>query len=221
MANFLIPVAIGIGANLLLSLFAPKPPTQQKGKIEDTGVPDAEYGTSLSYSFGKVRKDSLTMFWALPLKEVKTKKRQGGKGGGGQTTEEFSYFMSCAFLIGRKIDSVRRVWLNNTLVYGQDSGKKSAKFIEHCTIYTGNQTTPSSVIQGKESNPVPAFTGYSYLVFDNYPIAEFEGSGFPRVDVEVIGESGENPKIKDIIKTTASTSRILQKLISSILDSAV
>lgn len=208
MANFLVPVAIGLASNLLLSLFAPKPPTQQKGKIEDTGVPTAEYGTSLSYPFGKVRKDSLTMFWALPLKEVKTRRRQGGKGGGGQTTEEFSYFMTCAFLIGREIGSVRRVWLNNTLVYGQDSGEKSAKFIEHCTIYTGNQTTPSSVVQGKESNPVPAFTGYSYLAFDNYPIAEFEGSGFPRVDVEVIGESGENPKVKDIIKTICKIAKI-------------
>lgn len=207
MANFLIPVAIGLASNLLLSLFAPKTPTQQKGKIEDTGVPTAEYGTSLSYPFGRVRKDSLTMFWALPLKEVKTKKRQG-KGGGGQTTEEFSYFMTCAFLIGRKIGSVRRVWLNNTLVYGQDSGAKSAKFNQHCTIYTGNQTTPSSVIQGEESNPVPAFTGYSYLVFNNYPIAEFEGSGFPRVDIEVVGESGENPKVKDIIKTICKIAKI-------------
>lgn len=208
MANFLIPVAIGLASNLLLSLFAPKTPTQQKGKIEDTGVPTAEYGTSLSYPFGKVRKDSLPMFWAVPLKEVKTKKRQGGKGGGGQTTEEFSYFMTCAFLIGREIGSVRRVWLNNTLVYGQDSGEKSTKFSQYCTIYTGNQTTPSSVIQGKESNPVPAFTGYSYLVFDNYPIAEFEGSGFPRIDVEVIGESGENPKVKDIIKTICKIAKI-------------
>lgn len=208
MANFLIPVAIGLASNLLLSLFAPKPPTQQKGKIEDTGVPNAEYGVSLSYPFGRVRKDGLTMFWALPLKEVKTKTRQGGKGGGGQTTEEFTYFMTCAFLIAREIGSVRRVWLNNTLVYGQDSGERSAKFSEHCTIYTGNQTTPSSVIEGKESNPVPAFTGYSYLVFDNYPIAEFEGTGFPRVDVEVIGESGENPKVKDIIKTICRIAKI-------------
>jgi len=207
-ANFFIPLTIGLASNLLLSLFAPKPPTQQKGKIEDTGVPNAEYGNSLSYPFGRVRKDSLTMFWALPLKEVKTKKRQGGKGGGGQTTEEFTYFMTCAFLIGREIGSVRRVWLNNTLVYGQDSGEKSTKFSEHCTIYTGNQTTPSSVIQGKESNPVPAFTGYSFMLFDNYPIAEFGGSGFPRVDVEVIGESGENPKVKDIIKTICKIAKI-------------
>lgn len=209
MANVLIPIAIGVGGNLFQSLLAPNPPKQQKGKIEDTGFPSAEYGISLSYPFGKVRKDGLTMFWALPLKEVKTKKRQGGKGGGGgQTTEEFTYFMTCAFLIAREISSVRRVWLNNTLVYGQDSGEKSAKFSEHCTIYTGNQTTVSSVIQSKESNPVPAFTGYSFLVFDNYPTAEFEGTGFPRIDVEVVGESGENPKVKDIIKTICKIAKI-------------
>jgi hypothetical protein len=203
-ANFLIPVAIGLASNLLLSLFAPKPPTQQKGKIEDTGVPTAEYGTSLSYPFGRVRKDSLTMFWALPLKEVKTKKRQEGKGGGGQTTEEFTYFMTCAFLIGREISSVRRIWLNSILVYGQGSGGKSQNF----SIYTGKQTTVSSVIQGKESNPIPAFTGYSYIVFNNYPLADFEGSGFPRVDVEVIGESGENPKVKNVIRTICKIAKI-------------
>ena len=203
MANFLIPVAIGIGANLLLSLFAPKPPTQQKGKIEDTGVPDAEYGKSLSYPFGKVRKEGLTMMWGIPLKEVVTSERQGGKGGGGgQTTEVYTYFLTAAYPIARKIGSVRRVWMNSVLVYNSETNdERSLKFIEHTTIYTGNQTTPSSVIQSKESNPVPAFTGMSFLVFNNYPIANYDGTGFPTIDIEVIGESGNNPKIKDILKT--------------------
>jgi hypothetical protein len=202
-ANFLIPVAIGIGANLLLSLFAPKPPTQQKGKIEDTGVPDAEYGRSLSYPFGKVRKEGLTMMWGIPLKEVVTTERQGGKGGGGgQTTEVYTYFLTAAYPIARRIGSVRRVWMNSVLVYNSETNdEKSLKFIEHTTIYTGNQTTPSSVIQSKESNPVPAFTGMSFLIFDNYPIANYDGTGFPTIDIEVIGESGDNPKIKDILKT--------------------
>jgi hypothetical protein len=202
-ANFLIPVAIGIGANLLLSLFAPKPPTQQKGKIEDTGVPDAEYGRSLSYPFGRVRKEGLTMMWGIPLKEVVTSERQGGKGGGGgQTTEVYTYFLTAAYPIARKIGSVRRVWMNSVLVYNSETNdEKSLKFIEHTTIYTGNQTTPSSVIQSKESNPVPAFTGMSFLVFNNYPIANYDGTGFPTIDIEVIGESGNNPKIKNILKT--------------------
>jgi hypothetical protein len=202
-ANFLIPIAIGVGANLLLSLFAPKPPVQQKGRIEDTGVPDAEYGKSLSYPFGKVRKEGLTMMWGLPLKEVVTSERQGGKGGGGgQTTEVYTYFLTAAYPIARKIGSVRRVWMNSILVYNSETNdEKSLKFIEHTTIYTGNQTTPSSVIQSKESNPVPAFTGMSFLLFNNYPIANYDGTGFPAIDVEVIGESGDNPKIKDILKT--------------------
>lgn len=203
MANFLIPVTVGIGANLLLSLFAPKPPTQQKGKIDDTGVPDAEYGRSLSYPFGKVRKEGLTMMWGLPLKEVVTSERQGGKGGvGGQTTEVYTYFLTAAYPIAKNIGSVRRVWMNGVLVYNSETNdERSLKFLEHTTIYTGNQTTPSSVIQSKESNPVPAFTGMSFLLFNKYPIANYNGTGFPKVDVEVIGESGEEPKIKDILKT--------------------
>lgn len=202
MANFLIPIGVGIGANLLLSLFAPKPPTQQKGKIDDTGVPSSEYGTSLSYPFGRVRKDGLTMMWGLPLKEVKTRKRQGGKGGGGQTTEVFTYFLTAAYPIAKNIGSVRRVWMNGVLVYNSETNdKKSQKFLEYTTIYTGNQTTPSSVIQSKESNPVPAFTGMSFLLFNKYPIANYNGTGFPKVDVEVLGESGEEPKIKDILET--------------------
>ncbi len=203
MANFLIPIAIGVGANLLLSLFAPKPPVQQKGRIEDTGVPDAEYGKSLSYSFGKVRKEGLTMMWGIPLKEVVTSEGQGGKGGSsGQTTEVYTYFLTAAYPIARKIGSVRRVWMNGVLVYNSETNdEKSLKFIEHTTIYTGNQTTPSSVIQSKESNLVPAFTGMSFLLFNNYPIANYDGTGFPAIDVEVIGESGDNPKIKNILKT--------------------
>lgn len=201
MGNFLIPAAIGVGANLLLSLFAPSSPPQQKGKLEDTGVPNAEYGFTLSYPFGKVRKDSLNMIWGLPLKEVRVRRRSGGKGGGGQTTDVYSYYMTAAYPIARQISSVRRVWMNQVLVYNSDTNdERSQKFLEHCTIFTGNQTTPSSVIQSKESNPVPAFTGWSYLVFNNYPISNFNGSGFPRIDIEVIGKDGPEPKVKDVIK---------------------
>jgi hypothetical protein len=141
--------------------------------------------------------------WGIPLKEVVTTERQGGKGGGGgQTTEVYTYFLTAAYPIARKIGSVRRVWMNSVLVYNSETNdEKSLKFIEHTTIYTGNQTTPSSVIQSKESNPVPAFTGMSFLIFDNYPIANYDGTGFPAIDIEVIGESEDNPKIKDILKT--------------------
>jgi hypothetical protein len=207
-ANFLIPTAIGLGANLLLSLLAPSGPRQQKGKIEDTGVPDAEFGFSLSLPFGRVRKEGLPMMWSLKLKE--RRKVSGGKGGG-QKTETFSYFLTAAYPIAQKIGSVRRVWMNSVLVYGDGSDdQRSQKFLECCTIYTGNQTTSSSVIQANETNPVPAFKGWSYLVFNNYPIAEFEGSGFPRIDVEIVGESGENPRVKDILKKVCEIARIAE-----------
>lgn len=198
MANFLIPTAIGLGANLLLTLLAPSGPRQQKGKIEDTGVPDAEFGFSLSLPFGRVRKKGLPMMWALKLKE--RRKVSGGKGGGTQI-ETFSYFLTAAYPIAREISSVRRVWMNRILVYSSESDDpRSERFLEHCTIYTGDQTTPSSVIQENEPDyPIPVFKGWSYMAFDDYPIAEYEGSGFPQIEVEVVGQSGENPKVKDIL----------------------
>ncbi len=212
MANFLIPTAIGLGANLLLTLLAPSGPRQQKGKIEDTGVPDAEFGFSLSLPFGRVRKKGLPMMWALKLKE--RRKVSGGKGGGTQI-ETFSYFLTAAYPIAREISSVRRVWMNRILVYSSESDDpRSERFLEHCTIYTGDQTTPSSVIQENEPDyPIPVFKGWSYMAFDDYPIAEYEGSGFPQIEVEVVGQSGENPKVKDILTQVCEIAGIAENKI--------
>jgi hypothetical protein len=210
MAAFLIPVAIGIATSVLTAVLAPSPPRQRQGKIEDTGIPEAEYGFSLSLPFGRVEKEGLKMMWGLKLKEKR--KKRGGKGG--QKTETFTYFLTAAYPIAREIEYVRRVWMNGILVYTHGSNdKKSQKFLECCTIYTGNQTSPSSVIQANETNPVPAFTGWSYLVFNNYPLAEFNGNGFPKIDVEVVGEGGENPKIRDILRKVCKIAGIAENKI--------
>lgn len=78
--------------------------------------------------------------------------------------------------------------------------EKSRNFAAHTEFYLGSDTqNPSPTIEAYEDGDIPAFRYRSYIVFKRYPVEEYEGSGFPKVDVEVIGKFGTNPKVKQII----------------------
>jgi len=82
---------------------------------------------------------------------------------------------------------------------GSYTDKHSQYFADHSEIFIGNQTTISSIISAAEGNNIPAFVNRSYITFNNYNIAQFNGNGFPKIDVEIFGKLGPNPLITDII----------------------
>ena len=77
--------------------------------------------------------------------------------------------------------------------------KHSQYFADHSERFLGDQTTVSSVISAVEGSNIPAYVGRSYITFNNYNIAQFNGNGFPKIDVLVYGKFGPMPLITDII----------------------
>jgi Putative phage tail protein len=221
MANVLIPAAVGIGLNFLLSLLTPVKKVRNEGpRLDNTGAPKSDYGFPLSEGYGRNRVDGCLMFWALPLQEVVTQQRtrQGGKGGGGVQTINitYSYFLTAAFAIGGEIGSVRRVRANGELIFDSNSNdEKSNIFRDKVTIYRGTQTqNPDPTISAIEGT-IPAFRGTSYLVFDRYPCEIFKSNAHPKIDVEYVGKFGESPYLRDVLSDCCQKAGLLSSEIET------
>jgi hypothetical protein len=204
MANVAVPMAISYGVSAASRLINPGQKATNRTKneaqrIEDLGAPDANYGYPIRELLGVCRVDGCSMIWARPLREEITTTtetqvvRQGkGMGGSRQTTitetETATYYFTAAFLIGGPINQIRRVWANGVQIYNQgDSNDLVNVFGEFTELYFGDQTANSPTIVNYEGD-APTFNGYSYIVFDDYPIELYRGSGFPKIDVEVYGK---------------------------------
>lgn len=215
----LVPVAIGlafVGLNSLITSRSRSSTVRNtvEGSQLDTNTPKAEYGYPINIFYGTVKQSSCGLIWAQPLREerIETESSEtttqssggGGKGGGGRTatnttttvttTVTYNYYLTAAYIIGGTISSVRRVWLDGKLVYSATSSEtdQSQTFLNHATIHTGSADQGiDSTIQSYEGD-TPALRHRSYIVFDDYPVAEYEGNGFPLVDVEIVGEEANN-----------------------------
>jgi hypothetical protein len=203
MANVAVPMAVSFGVSAASRLLNPGQRTTNRVKneaqrLEDLGAPDANYGYPIRELLGICRVDGCSMIWALPLREeiitttdTQTVRQGKGMGGSRQTTitetETAKYYMSAAFLIGGNINRITKVWANGVQIYNiNDSNQLVDAWNQYVEVFTGNQNNPSYLIEQKEG-VAPCFRGYSYFVFDNYPIELYKGSGFPKIDVEVEG----------------------------------
>jgi hypothetical protein len=192
-----IPVVTSLVGNLIANLLTP---IQNKNKLDPLALrATAEYGSPISQAYGHVRIDGLSMFWGQNL--IQTVNGGGGKGFGART-RDYKYYMTCAYMIGGEISDLRCVWCNGVQVYSKETvQKKSANFVRHSEVFLGTLNQPiSSVISSVEGNAIPAFRGRSYITFNRYPLSDFNGSGFPKVDVLVYGKGGVNPTIRSIIQ---------------------
>jgi hypothetical protein len=135
------------------------------------------------------------LIWAEPIREKKTKKRRGGKGGPKVQQTTYSYYGSFAMLLCEgPILGVRRIWLSSKLVYNVSDDvdaktlENSIKFRDnYLRIYTGTATqSPDSLIQASMgAGNTPAYRYRAYIVFDELPLADY-ANRFPTVTVEVV-----------------------------------
>lgn len=191
-----IPVVTSLVGNLIANLLTP---IQNKNKLDPLALrATAEYGSPISQAYGHVRIDGLSMFWGQNLIQTVN----GGGKGFGARTRDYKYYMTCAYMIGGEISDLRCVWCNGVQVYSKETvQKKSANFVRHREVFLGTLNQPiSSVISSVEGNAIPAFRGRSYITFNRYPLSDFNGAGFPKVDVLVYGKGGVNPTIRSIIE---------------------
>ncbi|MCG9891083.1 MAG: phage tail protein [Thermosynechococcaceae cyanobacterium MS004] len=189
-----INLAVGLGAGLLINLLSPAQKVEGQ-RLNDLTAPKSQWGAQIPQVWGSMRLAG-NVIWADDIREVVTKKRQGGKGLGPKVqSTEYSYFASMAALLCRgEIIGIRRLWLNSKLVVnlGVDADAQtlanSLKFMaDYVRVYRGTETQmPDPLIQGKVGiEDTPAYRGLAYLVLDNLPLADY-GNAFPAISAEVV-----------------------------------
>ena len=127
------------------------------------------------------------MIWATRFIETQSRTRTGGSGGksqlvgAGATTDQVTYAYAANFAIGLcegEIAFVRRIWAD-----GQEIDR--TRFTHR--IYTGTQDQmPDPLIVAKEgADHAPAYRGLAYLVFENFPLADY-GNRIPQLSFEIV-----------------------------------
>lgn len=164
-------------------------PDQEGPRLGDLQIQDSSYGKPIPIIYGRDR-ISGNIIWSKPLEEVENE--ESGKGGPTSTT--YNYFATFALgLCEGEIVGVRRIWINNKLVYKYTSDAtveellaSNAK-IDGITVYTGSETQdPDPLIQAhKGADNTPAFRGLAYLVFDRLDVGN--SGQIPNITVEVVG----------------------------------
>lgn len=190
----------------------PKGPNTQGPRLSDLKQQTSSYGVPIPRIYGK---DAVfgNVFWIENnrLKEVATKKKTGGKGGGSKgSVTEYSYYGT--FAVGvclGPVAAIKRIWLNGKLFYvGKSSdlvtivGSTQAE--QYFTAYLGtDDQQPDPRMQAALGvNATPAFRGLCYLVFKDLPLADYGNTIVgTQVKVEVLKNATSGPAV--IYTTTA------------------
>lgn len=213
-------VALGatLGGAAGAALDPPKLPKLYGPRLDDLTVQTSTQGAVIPRVYGTVAVTG-NVFWLEgdKLREIAVKKKSGGKGGGGgQTSYTFYYFATFAVgLCEGPIAGVRRIWIGNKLWY--DAGSEdlgtvlaSNQSSEKFRIYYGTETQePEPRMQAdKGAANVSAHRGLAYLVFYDFPLADYGNSLLgAQVKVEVV-KAANPPGIRLIASNTVGSNRI-------------
>jgi hypothetical protein len=165
------------GAAIDRSFLAPSR-TVTGPRLATARVPSAEEGAGVNRLYGTARIAG-TLIWATHFEEVVTRERQGGKGGGGETTvETFSYFANFAIgLCEGPISGIGRIWAD---------GRELEPERYSIRLHHGDEDQlPDPLIAAKQgTGNTPAYRGLAYVVFERFPLDSF-GNRIPLLSFEV------------------------------------
>jgi hypothetical protein len=189
--SFGYAVGAGLGSMAGALLFPPKMPGVQGPRAADGMVQVSTYGASISIVYGTMALAG-NVIWSSGIREVKTTRKEGGKGGGG-STKVTTYTYYCSFAVGLcegEINCIRRVWLDSDLRYDTTNpaaASANAAFLAGVTLYAGGEAQlPDSAIEAHVgAGNAPAYRGLAYLVFDDLFLEPY-GNRIPNVRVEMV-----------------------------------
>ncbi|MGZ8927146.1 MAG: phage tail protein [Methylobacter sp.] len=177
----------------------PKGPDVTGPRLGDLTVQTSSYGAFIPRVYGTIAIYG-NIFWLEnnALKEVVTKKKQGGKGmGGGSSPAQTTYAYFATFALGLcegPIGAVKRIWIGGKLFY--DAGSSDIY-----SIIASNETAKSfAIYTGSESQNAdprmqatlgvantPAYRGIAYIVFYDLPLADYGNSlAATQIKVEIV-----------------------------------
>lgn len=94
-----------------------KPDPIEGPRLTDLSVTISSYGTSIPLVYGAENRVSGNIIWTTGLLETATKRKAGGKGGGGTTVKEYSYRASLAIALGEgPMTNLSRIWADGKLL---------------------------------------------------------------------------------------------------------
>jgi len=184
----------------------PKGPNTQGPRLTDLKQQTSSYGVPIPRLYGK---DAVfgNVFWIEnnQIKEVATKKKTGGKGGGSKGSfTEYSYYGTFALgvCLG-PVAAIRRIWIGGKLFYNGVTGSiptliESTQRGAYFTAYLGTDTQePDPRMQAALGIPnTPAYRGLCYIVFNDFPLADYGNTivGM-QIKVEVLTSVTHSPQI--------------------------
>lgn len=180
-----VSAVITVGAFLLAP--RPKIPGTEGPRLKESKLTTSTEGETVAQLFGRMRLDG-QIIWASQFKEtVNTETvstQTGGKGGGGggssstNTTYTYSISFAIAFCQGSAKAAISRAWADGTEL---DLSLYTFRF------YNGGPTqVADSHIESIEGvGMVPSYRGVCYIVFENFPLADF-GNRVPQITVELV-----------------------------------
>lgn len=158
-------------------------------RLNDLSVTSSSYGNPIPVSYGSPRKAG-NLIWSTGLEETKTKNKVGGKGGPSTTTISYAYKSSFAIAFDRRESSyVEKIWADSKLIYDMSADEGSALAKKDSLVfrfYTGTKTQmPDPLIESvKGVGNTPAYRGLSYLVFEDFPLADY-GNRIPSISAKI------------------------------------
>lgn len=204
-AGFFAGGNVMLGAQIGMTLGGlvdpPKGPTIEGPRLSDLTVQTSTYGAFIGRIKGSVSVAG-NVFWLEnnAIKEVRTKKKSGGKGGAGKTTTKtYSYFATFALGLGDTSDgnpyaSVRRIWIGPDLYYDAGSSDPATVAASNAAastfaFYNGDESQGADprIQAALGAANTPAWRGLSYIVFYDLPLAKHNNSlAAAQVRVEVM-----------------------------------
>lgn len=160
-------------------------------RLDSFHVQTSRDGAPMARVFGRVRLAG-QVIWASHVRESSSEAPVGGKGGG-PTQTDFAYSISFAVgLCEGEVAGVERIWANGTLldVTGLDM-----------RVYRGTEDQlPDPIITATEGDQAPAFRGTAYLVFEDFPLAEY-GNRIPQLNIEVLRSGARVGRLENLVQS--------------------
>ncbi len=181
--NVMLGAQIGMAIGGFLD--PPKGPTVEGPRIADLSVQTSTYGAAIPRVYGTCMLSG-NVFWVEnnALKEVRTKKKSGGKGGPKTTTKTYAYYATFAVgLCEGEIAGVLRIWIGSNLIYNAGSTDPATIAASNAAatgfrVYTGSETQDADprlqATLGVANTP--AYRGLAYIVFDDLPLEKYGNS---------------------------------------------
>ena len=197
-----------VGGMIDQKIFGKSAPDIEGARLSDLKVQVSTYGNMLPITYGTTRLAG-NIIWATPLQETKHSEDAGGKGGGGQEINSYTYSVNFAVALTEgKIEGIRRIWANGNLIYDRSDtvSNNNVKVL----VYTGTETQlPDPLMQAYlGAGNVPAYRGTAYAVFENLQLEKF-GNRIPNLSFEVVNNGADY--LLPIVSSTANNGFVLAK----------